>query len=246
MSLPTIELPAVWDLPVVAGVPAVLGPISGTGLTASLSSIVGSEIDALLVEQAQAHWGIFTSANKRVLTAGSVVSLDYEAAYQICDAPIEDGAFVSYNKVKVPYTSRIMMVCDGTELGLSSLSATIKDIVGTVTGSSGATIRKDFLATLETICGDLNFYTIVTPEKSYARANIAGYRFRRSVEGGITMPVVEIALQEVRSGATTAYATTAQPEGQAAVQQGTVQASEITAAQNANLMASINAAVGAA
>jgi len=232
MAFPTIPLPSVWDLPVAAGVPALLGQSTGAGLSASVSTLAGQEISALLVESAAEQWGIFNSSGNRVLTAAHVMGVEYESQYQVSDAPLEDGGFTSYGKVRVPFSSRILMVCDGSEIGFGGLTQSFQSVLSGITGSGPLAVRKDFLSTLDTIVADTNLYTIVTPERSYVNANIVGYRFRRSAEGGITMPAAEIALQEIRRTATTAYHSTRTAAGAGAIQAGTVQPTTATTSVN--------------
>ncbi|WP_367159907.1 phage baseplate protein [Kozakia baliensis] len=229
MAFPIIALPSVWDIPVAAGVPALLGQSVGNGLSASVSNLLGQTVASIQVQNAAARWGLFNSAGFPVLTAAHVMGIEYESGCQISDAPTENGGFVSYNKVKVPFSSRIIMVCDGSEMGFEGWDETFKSVLSSLTGDSQLTVRKGFFDTLETIVADTNLYTIVTPERSYMNANIVGYRFRRTNEGGITMAVAEIALQEVRQTATLGYSqTTKEPAGAETVQIGNVQAQSLT------------------
>lgn len=60
---------------------------------------------------------------------------------------------------------------------------------------------------------DTNLYAVITPEKKYDSVNIIGHRWMREARQGITMPVVEIALQEVRITGSTQFASTRMPQG---------------------------------
>lgn len=214
MAFPIIPLPDVWDVPVMVGVPALLGQSIGNGVTASISNLLGQEVTNIQIANAFKDWGIFRS-NEAVLTAAHVLGVEYEMRYQISTAPTEDGNFTSYNKAKFPYLSRILMVCDGSESGSAitggfenGLTAGFKQILGSITGAAPLQVRKSFFDTLEQIVADTNLYDIHMPERSYTNANIVGYRFRRTERDGVTMPVVEIELQEVRTTATQGYRNT--------------------------------------
>jgi len=231
MAFPTIPLPDVWDVPIMAGVPALLGQSIGNGVSASVSNLLGQEIANIQISEAFKDWGIFRN-NKAVLTAAHVLGIEHEVAYQVPNGPIESGGFVSYNKVKMPYVSRILLVCDGSESGTTisggfenGLKAGFKQILGSITGAAPLQVRKSFFDTLEQIVADTNLYEIHMPERSYLSANIVGYRFRRTEREGITMPVAEIMLQEIRSSATQGYKNTSAQTVSAAVpvQSGQVQ-----------------------
>lgn len=199
MAFPSIPLPSIWNVPTMIGVPALLGQSIGNGVSASISSILGQEVANIQTQSAAAQWGIFQKG-KRILTAAHVCGIEFERRYQISTAPTENGDFVSYNKAKFPFLTRILMVCDGTESG-SILSGGLRQVLGSITGSGPQTVRKSFFDTLEQITKDTNLYEVHMPEASYKNANVAGYRFRRTEREGVTMPVVEIELQEVRDNA---------------------------------------------
>lgn len=204
MAFPTIPLPSVWDIPVAAGVPALLGQSIGAGVSASASTLLGQAVSSWLTGLASTQWGIYKGTTQ-ILTAAHVCGIEHEQRYQISTAPTENGGFVSYNKVKLPHLTRILMVCDGSETG-SILSGGLKQVLGSITGSAPLTVRKSFFDTLESLVTDRNLYDIHMPEKAYWNANIVAYRFRRDEREGVTMPVVEIELQEVRNTAVTSYA----------------------------------------
>lgn len=231
MALDSVSLPSIWDVPVAVGVPALLGQSIGSGVSATLSSALVGTYEKWLVNSQAKTWGIFDSSNSQILTAAHVMGIDYSLAYAISDAPLEDGAFTSYNKVRAPFQASVSMVCDGTESGTSSILSSIESLVGVSDGtSSGISVRGSFIKTLETIVADTNIYSVVTPEFTFVNANIVGYRFRRQSSSGVTMIICEIALQEVRKTASLYYSTTQMPQGATAVQNGTVQTTTPTTA----------------
>ncbi|WP_143296347.1 hypothetical protein [Acetobacter okinawensis] len=226
MPLLPISLPAVWDVPVAAGVPALLGQSAGAGVAASGSTTLATMLDAALVAQAERQWGIFTQDNRPVLTSGHVRALGVQSQCRIANAPLEDGSFLSYNKVRMPGVYEVEMLCDGSSMELGSASA-LGDLLGAagLPGLSGALqTRALFLAALDGLVADLGLYHIVMPEAVYANVNVTGYRLRREVRLGVSLLLAELSVQEVRLGASATAAGTAYPQGQAVRNGGHVQA----------------------
>lgn len=227
MPFPTIPLPSVWDIPVAAGVPALLGQSIGAGVSASASTLLGKAVSNIQTGLAAQEWGIFSGADS-VLTAAHVCGIEHEQRYQISTAPTENGGFVSYNKAKFPHLTRILMVCDGSESG-SLFSIGFKQVLGSIRGSQPLAVRKSFFDTLESLVADTKLYNIHMPERFYMNANVVAYRFRRDERNGVTMPVVEIELQEVRNTAVNAYSDplTRAVSASTAVQAGEVQVQKL-------------------
>ena len=123
------------------------------------------------------QWGIFNQDGSPVLAVDSTASVDYARDYRISDYPQEQGAFASYNKVQTPYQAKI----------------------GFLIGPS----RADFLNNVEAACSSLALVTVVTPEITYANANLVHYGYRRTVNNGVTLIRVDVWCEEVRiAGAT--------------------------------------------
>ncbi|QHM91032.1 hypothetical protein [Acetobacter pasteurianus] len=216
MPMLPVSLPSVWNIPVAAGVPALMGQSVSAGVQASASVTVGSFLDDLQITQAASQWGIFTQDGQRVLTSAHVLSVDMQTAWRIAEAPLEEGAFLSYSKVRMSRQHRIVMVCDGSEAGMEDANATslALDVLAGAGQVGALYVRAGFFATLEALEADTNLYAVITPEKKYDSVNIIGHRWMREARQGITMPVVEIALQEVRITGSTQFASTRMPQGQ--------------------------------
>lgn len=216
MPMLPVSLPSVWNIPVAAGVPALMGQSVSAGVQASASVTVGSLLDDLQITQAASQWGIFTQDGQRVLTSAHVLSADMQSAWCIAEAPLEEGAFLSYSKVRMSRQHRIVMVCDGSEAGMEDANATslALDVLAEAGQAGALYVRAGFFATLEALEADTNLYAVITPEKKYDSVNIIGHRWMREARQGITMPVVEIALQEVRITGSTQFASTRMPQGQ--------------------------------
>ena len=228
MPMLPVSLPSVWSVPAVLGVPKLLGQSVASGVKAAASVSIGTVLDDALITNAASQWGIFSNTGDCVLSAAHVLSVEAESQYHIATAPLEEGSFVSYNKVATPRQHRIRMVCDGSELGLGSSLAGVFMPPALSNLGSGAElyVRKAFFETLTQLEADLTLYAVLTPERKYSNVNITGHRWLRNAQHGITMPVVEITLQEVRMAQAPLYTATRQPQGQAMVCGGMVPAQQ--------------------
>lgn len=226
MPMLPVSLPSVWSVPVALGVPTLLGQSVRHGVQAAASVTLGTVLDDVMIDQAARQWGIFAADGTCVLSAAHVLSVSGESTYQIATAPLEDGSFAAYNKVAMPRLHRVQMVCDGSESGLASLGAgvVVPSVFSSLSGAGELYVRKNFFETLSKLEADLSLYAVMTPERKYSNVNITGHRWLRDARHGVTMPVVEIALQEVRVADAPLYTATRQPQGQAMVCGGMVPA----------------------
>lgn len=175
----------------------------------------GNNVNVVTAKQAI----IFES--KPVLTSASVHSIELQESYAISTAPQEDGAFTSYNKVKLPTTGAVRLICDGFQTGASLLVEAL--------GQSRAiwdanvrpkAIKETFLNTLAEMASNTKLYQLVTPEKTWDRVNIVGYHISRSVEQPHTMLFVDVRFVEVRSAKVETRKATKKPNGAAKVDNG--------------------------
>lgn len=228
MPLLPVVMPEIWDIPAAVGVPALLGQSISAGVEASASTLLGTMLDEYLIQNAASQWGIFTQAGDAVLTSAHVRGVDINRSYMLSTAPIENGAFTTYDKNRIPGRYVVEMVCDGSSFDYGSASA-IEDLlsgIGAGGTSQAATLKSIFVATLEQLAADLNLYSVVTPEGEYTNVNVVGYHIRRASERGASMITAEVFLQEVRVSAEAAYTLTAQPQGEAAQNGGNVQSED--------------------
>lgn len=167
-----VPAPAFPTVPQVPGVPPLnLDP------TAVFTSLVPVSFDVpgLSGFASGARWGIYTTGGQPALVADSVQGVEYQRDYRISDAPQENGAFMSYNKVRTPYQARV------TYLIADSVAA-----------------RSNFLQAAEAVASSLDLFAVVTPEITYPSANVTHLSYRRVAQGGVTLLRVEIWCQEVR------------------------------------------------
>lgn len=192
------------DVPIAPGVPPVLRAVGAVIETVALLA----EDAALPLSLIAPSWGIFDQSGAPVALADAVLSFDYRREHRVSDYPIEQGGFSTYNKVQRPYESRVALAKGGPE-----------------------DERASFLAAVGGAVDSLDLFAIVTPEFTYPSASLVSYDFRREARQGATLLVVEIGLTEIRVTGGTLYSQTAQPDGAAAVNGGTVQPQTPTPAQ---------------
>lgn len=127
-------------------------------------------------------WGIYTQGGSLVIEPDNIAGFEYSVDYRIADYPLEKGAFETYDKVAMPFDTRVVM-------------------------SKGGTLaeRTTFLKTLESLQGTLDLYNVVTPEKTYLNVNIAHVSMSRTSDRGTAMLTVEVQLREIRQTATAAF-----------------------------------------
>lgn len=161
--------------------------------------LVVADALSLLTGFAASPWGIF-SGSESVVQADSVVSVGYNQDWSIADFNIEDGGFETYDKVDTPFSARVRFSSGGSQSNRAAL-----------------------LNSIAAIAGDLNLYTVVTPEQVYPSCNIQGYSFIRTSNNGVGLIIVEVKLLEVRVDATATFSSTQSPSSSSQVNDGTVQ-----------------------
>jgi hypothetical protein len=184
-----------------------------------LSSYAPGGIPTLLVADAiqfvlslfAPQWGIFLSGSP-VILADNVVDFSYKQEWTVSDYPVEQGGFLSYDKVAVPYDARVRFSAGGS-----------------------AADRQAFLNSIEAVADTLELFDVVTPERVYNSANIFHYDYRRASRNGVGLIIVDIWLVEIRTTATAAFSNTNQPSGASPVAGGQVQAKAPTNAEAATI-----------
>lgn len=124
----------------------------------------------------QSRWGLFSTGGAPVITFDTFVSIDFRKGWVLADFPLEQGAFQSYDKVQTPFDVRIKFASGGTLQN-----------------------RESLLQSVDAIAGDLNLYTVVTPEAVYNNVNVQHYDYRRTATNGNGLITIELWLLEVRT-----------------------------------------------
>lgn len=200
------------NVPNVPGVPAVLRAVGAVSTAVNLlTSDAISLFGGSLFSQ---QWGIYLNVVPVVL-ADNVVSFDYRQQWTISDYPVEQGAFESYDKVQTPFNGRFRFTAGGSE-----------------------TNRQLLLDSIAVIAGDLNLYTIITPEAVYASCNVTHYDYSRSSNNGAGLITVDVWAEEVRQTVTAAMSNTASPTAASQVNVGTVQTTTAPVAKTTSTLAS--------
>lgn len=153
-------------------------------------------------------WGIFNEDGEAVVTADNVVAMEYKNEWSVADAPLERGAFESYDKVDTPFSVRL-------------------------TFSSGGSFRnrQALLDSIDEIAPDINKYDVVTPEKTYVSMNVVHVDYRRTATNGAGLISVSVWLQQIREDAVAETANSAEPSGATVKDGGQVQPKEMSPAE---------------
>lgn len=176
---------------------------------AGVVTLVTSDAIASLVSRFDPRWGLFQNGIKAI-TADSVSSFEYKQDWNVSDYPLEAGAFESYDKVSVPFTTRLRFTSGGNEVTRSLLLSSIKKIAGT-----------------------LELFDAVTPETIYQSVNINHFDYRRTSQNGVGLLVVDVWCLQIKVDAVSAFSNTQAPAGANAASGGTVQPATATAQEAA-------------
>lgn len=154
------------NVPNAPGVPQVARAVLPTpsSIAVTLAGGVLSSLFGLVSTQSQ--WGIYDSSGNLVFQPDSILDFECHPKSDISDFPVQGSStgnptsFASYNKVVLPWDSRVRM----------SKGSTLTD-------------RQQFLKSLKTAFNSIGLYTIATPEETYPNADILNYDIVRSSEG---------------------------------------------------------------
>lgn len=120
-----------------------------------------------------------------VIVPDTILEFGYRNEFSISDYPTQRGAFASYDKVNNPAEIVLRMSKGGSERQ-----------------------RKAFLDSIDAIAGDLLFYDIITPEKTYFNVNVIRQEvLRRGPRGAAMLAETDIYFREIRE-VSASYSTT--------------------------------------
>ena len=201
-----------------------------SGLTSGINTglILASDAASIAQSFGPPQWGIFDNQTLQpLLTADTVLALEYKRDFRISDFPVESGSFATYNKVISPFDISISLAFSGT---LSLLQSVLSGgAVGAVisqfaTGTDQQTTnRRNFLNAMELQVASLSLCKIVTPEQTYSNCTMTHYDYRRETKRGATLIVVDVQLREVRVAAAPAFSNVSNPASSAQQNSGAVQ-----------------------
>ncbi|AMM14249.1 hypothetical protein AX768_09220 [Burkholderia sp. PAMC 28687] len=185
MPMPNLPVPQFPNVPNVPGVPALVRTVGAPVLASVNSALISVGLGQFALGLSQPVWGIFDANNDPIAVSDSVGALEFGSDSHISNAPMEQGAFQSYNKVQLPFEARVRLHCGGA-----------------------IEKRQAFLQAIELASKSTDLYSIVTPEASYFQANVAGYRYRRETRNGATLLTVEVALSQIREATAAQFSNT--------------------------------------
>lgn len=141
--------------------------------------LVASPAITNLLDKLSSKWGVFYTAGDKVgaqaIVPDSFLSLGYVNSANIPTFPQEQGAFASYNKVQNPRSYTVKMSKGGSKKEMT-----------------------DFKTSLESLENALDLFTIVTPTKSYTRANIDKCEYEHTEFNGAGIVVATVHFSEIR------------------------------------------------
>jgi hypothetical protein len=171
-----IPFPAV---PAYPGVPPV--PRVAPGSPAIKISISAPSSAAVPAGSAEQVWGIFSVTDNSPLykPSGSetlsVYSFDFSRQTAVATFPVENGSFVSYDKVWSPATPGVTLAFDGDQ-----------------------SEKKRLLSILDAACLNTVLWNVYTPDAEYENYTIQQYSYRRMATKGATMLLIDVFLEEVK------------------------------------------------
>jgi hypothetical protein len=195
---------ALYNVPLAPGIP----PIRRNPL-ALINTVSILATNLIRLFSTTPPWGIYRNGRK-IVTADTVVGFDFKRDWSLTDAPLEGGSFESFNKVEIPYDARVRF-------------------------ASGQSIerRARLLDSIDAIAGDLLQYDVVTPEKTWTSMNVVHVDYRRTVDKGLGLLIVDVWLSQVRLTAVAAFTQTKSASGANPTNGGTVQTAPATTKQSA-------------
>ena len=159
MATPNVNVPDVDGVP-----PVAFAPSAG----AAIQLLAADAIQLPSPPAGAPQWGLFLGGAP-VVTAESVVGVEYRKESMIADYPVEEGAFASYNKVKSPFDFRLRF-----------------------SAGASAAARAALIASIDAIADDLNLYDAVTPEAVYTNVNVAHHDYHRTARNGVGLMVIDV------------------------------------------------------
>ncbi len=204
-------------VPLVTGAPTIPGAIDGgyrvSDFTETLKDQAFSALyniaGATLMAYRGIAWGLFsTDTGVPIFPKCLYFEVSLQEQGQITDAPVEDGSFVSYNKVDAP----------------------AQYVLGMSLGPVSAQQSTD-LALLRQMRSSTDLYYVHMPNFISPAVNVVGLSIRRTTQSGADLLLVSVMLREVRTFATATLTTKKNGYSATATQVGVVSAQTPTAAQ---------------
>jgi hypothetical protein len=179
----------------------------------NFKGLVSSSTDALIDLAGAAviraifgkQWGIVNEFGIPILLADNVLGVSYQNGSDIVNAPIENGSFVTYNKIESPATAVVQMS----------------------KGSGGALGRGAFLAQIDALKNSTLKFHVITPDIVHRNMTIQDYSYARTGQSGMQLITVSLQLVEIREvGVKYTFEEVTNPSDAEVMENGEVQAQD--------------------
>ncbi|MET3815331.1 hypothetical protein [Pantoea sp. UYEF8] len=168
--------------------------------TTLLSAINSGNIFSIINSTLSPGYGIYLKSGLAALNPTSFLGIEYGADASVVSAPIEQGSYSSFNKVKRPPVIRVLFTLEGW----TGFSGSIPNLT-----NFSLTSRADMLAALDEMVATADVYDIETPDTTYEDYDLVRYNYRTS-DRDVTLLTVEAIFQAVlQSAEVTLTSTTA-------------------------------------
>ncbi|XKM12653.1 hypothetical protein RCS94_06400 [Orbaceae bacterium ac157xtp] len=179
-------------------------PNFSISLNSVLSSINSRSLLSFLSSTIYPSYGIYyargENANKRALDFNSVINFSTNGESVITTAPVAvaeglAGNYSSINKVVQPSKITMRIAIEGA----TAFAGMIPRIPFTDNLSVNLSSRSDVINKLEQMKNNADIYNIETPDRVYENFDLINYNFVMSAQSGITLLMVDLIFQEVRT-----------------------------------------------
>jgi hypothetical protein len=203
---------APYDVPPIDGVPSILRTAEAAANTVGLMTIDLLSIASL--NDTSRQWDLLDDGGDPVFgdAIDTMIGIDYRRSATICDYPVEQGGFSSYNKVQRPIDVRIEVSKAGSQAEIDAMQAIV-----------------------EGLYESLDAFSLLMPSGIVESMNVVAYRFSRDRNSGPQRLTVQIDLQEIRLSGQTTYTNAKEPSGADVTNSGAVQPQTPSSAQAQSL-----------
>lgn len=123
----------------------------------------------------KSSWVLLNEGGGQAIAFTSFINMDLSTENKVIQAPVEQGGFVTYNKVQTPLEISLQVAIKGDA---SELDDAIDDLL--------------------TMSGSTQLLSLITPEREYKNLNLTKLAWRRTTDEGIDVIYVDCGLTEIR------------------------------------------------
>nr|DAH90087.1 MAG TPA: hypothetical protein [Caudoviricetes sp.] len=137
----------------------------------SLDNLIPVDLGIDLVSQ----WAIVDQSMKQIVPIQTILRMDIADESNVVTSIIENGSFVSYNKVPLPSQIQMTVILDGLQ-----------------------NEQQTSLETLKKFRQGTDNVQIITPYETYVNMNLTAVRISRTAERGASRTFVDLTFEEIR------------------------------------------------